>query len=613
MQQVPSQILTFLNSAAPFEHLEANALNQLAVSSELLYVTAENWSELLGKRQPGQDLFLIQSGQFSVRDSESQSRAISEGDYFGYHNLLDDTEHALTLQVDSPGLILAIKREVIKRLLSAYPTCEQFFLNLKEDTLHHQAVNDTNSLWLTKPLSEALGQKLVCAEASIDIQQAAQVMSASGVSSLMITTADALMGIVTDRDIRNRVVAKGLPFTTPVTQIMTARPIHITAQRTMFDALCMMTEHNIHHLPVVEAGSMAPIGLVSATDIIRHQRGNILFLIDELAKAENLYELTRLAWQIPHYFTKHALRMGDFDIVGKVLSQATDIMTRRLITFFQQQSGPAPIDFCWLVYGSQAREDQTLGSDQDNGLLLAKKPTQQQAEYFAQMGEYVCQGLGKCGIKLCDGNVMASNPKLRVHLQGAIEEAHRWLQAPTPQAILEFNIYLDVRAVAGNKSLLDQLHQARLGVFKQPLFLAALARHANEARVPLSVFQKFTYEKGRKYSDSIDIKARAVATINNLARIYALAAGLTMPGTVARLDALAKGSALSAKDAQNLRDIWLLLNRLRWRHQLRNHVSDNLIRVRDLSSIEKHQLKAAFQSIKRAQQAVVVKFSGGIG
>jgi CBS domain-containing protein len=384
----------------------------------------------------------------------------------------------------------------------------------------------------------------------------------------------------------------------------------LTKNKTLFDAVCIMNEKSINHLPVLDEITNKPMGMITATDIFKQQRSNVLFVISDISKANNLYELTRCSWQLPHYFASSAKRPGDFDIVGKVLSQATDVMTRKLITFFQQQNGQAPMPYCWLVYGSQAREDQTMGSDQDNSLLLAEEPNEEQAAYFEKMAQYVCLGLGKCGIKLCDGNIMASNPKLRKSVSASIEESKSWVREPTPEAMLSFNIFLDARAAAGDASLFLRLQDERKKLFQQSMFLAALARQANEGSV---MFQKFVFAKDRKEKDSIDLKHTAIAIINNLVRIHALANGITIPATVARLDALPTDSGVSSEDIRNLRDIWLFLNRLRWRHQLNNKVQDNFIRVGDLSSIEKHQLKAAFQAIHRAQQTAVLKYSGGIG
>jgi len=608
MTAMAKQVEDFLNTSAPFDVLDKEQKLELVKHTELVYLTADN----VGDLQKGEaSLYLIQNGQFSVQDSDAPLRHLSEGDYFGYVNIMENRNFPLSISVDSPGLVYCFKASAVAPLFDL-PVIRHFFDGLRNNALQNHAISDTNSMWLYKGLEDVINKSPVSVDVETSITAAAQLMTTQKVSSLLVTREDKLIGIITDRDLRSRVVAASLDIHLPVSHIMTPNPAQIMGNRTLFDALALMTERNIHHLPVVDQQTLAPLGMVTASDIIRHQRGNVLFIIGELSKAENLYELTRLSWQLPHYFSAHAKKAGDYDIAGKILSQATDIMTRKLIGFFQQANGKAPMMFAWLVYGSQAREDQTMGSDQDNGLLLAQRPNKAQAEYFAKMAEYVCNGLAKCGIKLCDGNIMASNPDLRLSLDEAIEEAKRWVKAPTKDAIMHFNIFLDVRCAAGDVSLFKQLQRKRAPLMQQNMFLAALTRNSNEISVPLSMFQKFIYEKGRKEKDVIDLKTRAVALINNIARIYALADGVTLPNTLARLEALSSNSQLSKRDATNLRDIWLFLNRLRWRHQLENKVTDNRVSISSLSSIEKHQLKAAFKAIERTNQAMVMKFSGGV-
>ena len=608
MTAMAKQVEDFLNTSAPFDVLDKEQKLELVKHTELIYLTADN----VGDLQKGKSsLFLIQNGQFSVQDSDAPLRHLSEGDYFGYTNIMEKRNFSLSISVDSPGLVYCFEASAVIPLFEL-PAIRNFFDGLRNNALQNHAISDSNSMWLYKGLEDVINKSPVSVDVETSITVAAQIMTNQKVSSLLVTREDKLIGIITDRDLRSRVVAASLDIHLPVSHIMTPNPAQIMGNRTLFDALALMTERNIHHLPVIDQQTLVPLGMVTASDIIRHQRGNVLFIIGELSKAENLYELTRLSWQLPHYFSAHAKKAGDYDIAGKILSQATDIMTRKLIGFFQQANGKAPMMFAWLVYGSQAREDQTMGSDQDNGLLLAERPSEAQAEYFAKMADYVCNGLAKCGIKLCDGNIMASNPKLRLSLEEAIEEAKRWVKAPTKDAIMHFNIFLDVRCAAGDISLFKQLQRQRAPLMKQNMFLAALTRNSNEISVPLSMFQKFIYEKGRKEKDVIDLKTRAVALINNIARIYALADGVTLPNTLARLDALSENSQLSKRDATNLRDIWLFLNRLRWRHQLENKVTDNRVSVSSLSSIEKHQLKAAFKAIERTNQAMVMKFSGGV-
>ena len=608
MTAMAKQVEDFLNTSAPFDMLDKEQKLELVKHTELIYLTADNVGDLQKGRA---SLFLIQNGQFSVQDSDAPLRHLSEGDYFGYTNIMEKRNFSLSISVDSPGLVYCFEASAVTPLFEL-PAIRNFFDGLRNNALQNHAISDSNSMWLYKGLEDVINKSPVSVDVETSITMAAQIMTNQKVSSLLVTREDKLIGIITDRDLRSRVVAASLDIHLPVSHIMTPNPAQIMGNRTLFDALALMTERNIHHLPVIDQQTLVPLGMVTASDIIRHQRGNVLFIIGELSKAENLYELTRLSWQLPHYFSAHAKKAGDYDIAGKILSQATDIMTRKLIGFFQQANGKAPMMFAWLVYGSQAREDQTMGSDQDNGLLLTERPSKTQAEYFAKMADYVCNGLAKCGIKLCDGNIMASNSKLRLSLEEAIEEAKRWVKAPTKDAIMHFNIFLDVRCAAGDISLFKQLQRQRAPLMKQNMFLAALTRNSNEISVPLSMFQKFIYEKGRKEKDVIDLKTRAVALINNIARIYALADGVTLPNTLARLDALSENSQLSKRDATNLRDIWLFLNRLRWRHQLENKVTDNRVSVSSLSSIEKHQLKAAFKAIERTNQAMVMKFSGGV-
>jgi CBS domain-containing protein len=398
--------------------------------------------------------------------------------------------------VDSPGIVYAISET------SFIESCENrqflsFFKAAKDDVLQNQAVSESNTMWLYRPLCEILERPPIAIEQDVSIQKAAEVMSENGVSSIIITEYDHLIGIVTDRDLRNRVVATGLDIQMPVHTIMTEKPAYILHNQNMFSAIALMSEKNIHHLPILHSDDRKPMGMVTTTDVVRQQRGNVVFMIGEIAKAENLYQLTRLAWQMPQYFAANAKRAGDFDIAGKVLSQATDIMTRKLIEFFIDQHGQPPLDYCWVVYGSQARQDQTMGSDQDNALLLAQEPDEAQAKYFARMSEYVCKSLGKCGIKLCPGNIMASNPKLRLSVGAALKQARGWVRQFTPEAILEFNIYLDARAVAGERLLFKTLQQERKKSFQESMFLAAVARTASSQAVPLSIFNKFVYQKQR--------------------------------------------------------------------------------------------------------------------
>lgn len=610
MNETAQEILDFISHESPFNELDTDLLTEIAQNSHILALTPTNQGELLAKHT--NCLYLIQNGQFAVKDVQGPIKHLSDGDYFGFPSLLDKKDYGLSLEVDIAGSVLCVCEEYFNKA-AKNESFKQFFSSSYNNALPNQAVSDSNSMWLYKPLFEVAQTTPITVGPDVSVQVAAKLMSEQKASSVLIMENQQLLGIMTDRDLRNRVVAQSFDTQLPVSHVMTKNPAYLTKNKTIFDAICVMNEKGINHLPILDARTAKPYGMVTNTDISRQQRANVLFVIGDLSQSQSLENLASTAAQVPQYIASTAKRAGDFDLAGKVLAQATDIMTRKLISFFEKENGKAPMPYCWLVYGSQAREDQTMGSDQDNALLLADEPSPEQADYFERFADYVCQGLGKCGIKLCDGNIMASNPELRLSLAAAKKQSLSWVNSPTNEALLAFNIYLDARAVAGDIQLFKALQEYRKPLFKRTMFLAALARSANETNVPLSIFQKFVYAKGQPYKNSIDIKKSAVAIINNLVRLYALSSGLTVAGTVARLDNLPSDSGLSTTDRRNLRDIWLLMNRLRWRHQLTNGVDDNFVRISDLSSMEKHQLKAAFQAIHRAQQGVVLRFSGGIG
>lgn len=609
---IPEQVLQFFERHAPFDALPADELSKLAQTANLIYLTPHNLNSQLPATK-GQ-IFFIQGGHFNVEE-KGHNRQLGEGDFFGLPLLEDPNFTEIEITVEEPGLVYCLPIESIKHLITKHSTLAKFFDNYAHKDLTNP-LDESANIWLYQRIDKQLKRNPITTESHTSIEDCAKLMTNENVASLLITENKQLIGILTDKDIRGRVIAKGLSPDIPVSDVMTTTLFVTHGEANMLDALSLMTQHNIHHLPVVNprkgSGENNILGLISSSDILRAQRGNILLVIDDIAKAESLYELINASWQIPHYFKTYASRFSDFDIAGKVLSQATDIMTRKLIGFYTMKHGPMPMDYCWLVYGSQARGDQNLGSDQDNALLLERTPSEDEAAYIADFSDYVCSGLAKCGIKFCNGNIMASNPELRQSLEESIRQTQIWSDNPSNDAIMHFNIFLDVRCVSGDMTLFEKYLENRSRILQKSMFLAALARFANGVDVPLSLFRQFVYEKKAPTKDCIHIKEKAVAIVNDIVRLYALADGVTVPGTVDRLNALSDKCGLSESDRKNLKEIWLFLNRLRWRHQLTQNTTDNLVSMSELTPIERYQLKTAFQQIRQAQQGLVMKFSGGI-
>jgi CBS domain-containing protein len=304
------------------------------------------------------------------------------------------------------------------------------------------------------------------------------------------------------------------------------------------------------------------------------------------------------------------------DHVPKILTTINDALTRRLITLALKQLGDAPAPFAWLVFGSQARAEQSLKTDQDNGLVYADDAPAGADAWFAKLARFVCDGLDACGYPYCPGNIMATTDQWRQPLSGWLDHFRRWSSVPDPHAILRISIFFDLRAIDGDESLAAALSRAvaECGTGRQRgAFIAALARQATSYDVPLGFFRRFVLASQGEHRERLEIKASGLMPLTDLVRVRALEAGISAPGTQMRVAQLVEVNRLGRADADRLSGAHLLLMGLRVRlhaqqvrrgEELHNHLDP-----RDLSYAEREALKEAFLVIREAQQGLLADFS----
>jgi len=220
---------------------------------------------------------------------------------------------------------------------------------------------------------------------------------------------------------------------------MTKTPHSIDIDCFAFEAIQQMSQHNIHHLPVTEQDK--PIGVLTTTDLIRSQQEHPVFLISHIHRQHQAAGLQAITPQIQQL----ALQLAEQHIpsyeVSSILTSIMDALVQSWLNIAEQQLGPAPCVYSWLVFGSQARRDMLPSADQDNALLLEKEPSGAIAEYFSALADIVCHGLASSGQALCDGQIMAANPELRLSLKGWSNRFAKWLNTPDPQALLNSSIF----------------------------------------------------------------------------------------------------------------------------------------------------------------------------
>jgi len=604
----------FLSDQAPFSEL-ASAAAQYAVNHlQIIYLSKENQSQWLNSHSPS--LFLIRSGLFDLVNTQGEVIArLSEGDYFGYPSLLTGEAIKNSLQVQNEGIVYVLEQDDFDFLRREYWAFAQYFVRAHANRLLASNYKKREENWSEQKISELMHFGAVTLPPDTSIRDTAKKMSESSVSSMMITQDEKLVGVVTDRDLRNRVLAAEVNPDQAVTQIMTSNPKYIFENNRVFSAMQLMLRYNIHHLPVLDE-SFKPLGMLTSTDLLRQQKSDPVQLIGRIYKANSTIDLKRYAMEIPELLQSFSHKVEDISIIGKLLSSLTDALTARLIILYQEQFGQAQVPFSWICFGSQAREEQTLHSDQDNGLLLPDNLTPNQDLYFKGMGEFVCEQLALFGIKSCPGNIMASAPQCRQSIDSWVARFSHWIKSPSPKALLNCKIFFDIRFVDGSTELFDCFMNKLESITKDQLFFASMATDINNNSVPIGLFNQFKLEKTKEKSKDkhkyLDLKKRGVVIINDIVRLYSLNHAIRASNTLERLNALAKISHINKTDIYDLKDCWRYLTQLRLRTQINQEgLPSNCINPNKLTSMEKHQLKEAFYLIKQAQQAVAFKFARG--
>ncbi|RUO78363.1 DUF294 nucleotidyltransferase-like domain-containing protein [Pseudidiomarina taiwanensis] len=626
MQPEFDDVKRFLLNCPPFDVLNDETLNACVQQLKAIYLNEQTVETLFKQHSPA--LYIVRSGGYDLLLPNGHLIEHLEAyDLFGYPSMLSGREVKNKLSVVHDGIVYIVPERVFHQLRRESNAFEQYFIRAHERRLLEETAGSgvlqagqasrrrepiaNNQLDLR--IAEVIQKAPISLPSTASIQEAAQAMREHKVSSVMVVDDERMVGILTDRDLRNRVVAEGLPFTLNINAVMTQAPRSVYGKQTLIDALAVMTQYNVHHLPVLDDDDK-PLGMLTNTDLMRQQRSEPVMLISALNKADSLEALVAEAAQIPVYMRTFAASAGHGSAVGRLLASLTDTMTRRLIELYEREHGVAPARYAWLAFGSQGREDQTLSSDQDNGLLLADNLTEEQLQWFAGLAEFVCQGLYQCGIPLCPGNIMASNPDCRHPLDGWLARFREWTRSPTPKALMYCQIFFDSRMVMGNKQLYNNYREQVAKLGQSEFFLGNLARLQNNVSVPLGLFNRFRGTESGKDSDLIDIKRYGIAVINDIVRTYSLHAGLTAPQTLQRLQLLQQSRLLSPRDNQALGEAWQFLTQLRLQHQLEVWGTDaakNALDPDDLSTLTRRQLKSAFRVIRDSQQGVALKFGRG--
>jgi CBS domain-containing protein len=455
---------------------------------------------------------------------------------------------------------------------------------------------------LTTPIGSVASGSPVTVSPDASVAEAARAMRDAGASAALVT--DEPPGIVTHRDLGERVLAAGLDPGTPVLAV-TSRPLEaFPAGMPVFEALRRMLELGVHHLPVTRGDQV--VAILRDTDLLRHQLRSPLPLLDRIEAIPRLVDAPRdYAREVAG--VAQTLFAGGLGVaqIGGVLAALSDALTRRLLILAQLELGPPPCAYSWILLGSEGRREQVLLSDQDNALVYAEDAPGAR-DYFPALASLTVDGLIAAGFPRCPGDYMATTWCKPLAEWQALFAG--WVEVPEPQALLEAQIFLDFRAVHGGLSL-EPLHRILASGGRRALFLHNLARAVLRFRPPLGPLGRIRTEDGW-----IDLKTGGIGTIVMLARLYALAGGAAARSTLERLEAAADAGTLSRAGAEILGESLRFLTRLRLQEQIRSlqcgEEASNRVRLEALTPLERRRLLEALRAVRKQQDAAALRFPG---
>jgi CBS domain-containing protein len=606
----------FLASTPPFDLLDPALRHRAAAAIEAVHRTKGAVLLEIGERN--ELLHIIRRGAVEAHDKHGKLVGrYGEGESFGLQSLLTGRPVRFRITLVEDGLIWTMPQASFDELRSQSARFDTFYIRNLEERLTvalqpAAGSGQTQTLFMT-PLADLAKREPVTVTPDTTIAAAARKMSEHGISSLLVNDGDTLRGIVTDRDLRNRVLAQGRDPAEPVSNIMTSELLTVEASSPVLSGILAMAGRSIHHLPLTQGERV--VGMVTTRDLMSLQTHHPLYLAAQLQKQESVEGLVEVCGRVPQLFELMLASGIRAEEVPKVLTMITDTVTRRLVALAQDKLGPPPAAFAWLAFGSQAREEQSLKTDQDNGIVYADDAPADADAYFEQLAHFVCDGLDACGYPYCPGKIMATTGDWRQPLSGWLKHFSDWAGEPDPEAVLRVSIFFDLRAVCGDQALVTRISQA-LGECGsgggKAVFLSALARQAASYDVPLGFFRRFVLESKGEHRETLEIKAAGLMPLTDLVRVRALQGGVTEPGTQERLQRLMEKEKMTRRDADRLAGAHRLLAGLRvWLHAdqaRRGETPHNHLDVRAITHAERAALKDAFLVIREAQKGLALDF-----
>lgn len=621
---VIEEVINFLKKEPPFQFLDEATLRSVAGSVSMEFYPRD--TVILRQDGPSSKyLRIIKKGAVKVLMKSEEGRDVAidykgEGDNFGFLSMIGKDKQKTTVVAVDDTICYILGKEKVLKLLEISPSFTEYFMSYlsryvdrtyKEMQTRGLFSRSSDRFLFTTRVGD-IANAVVTVNEETTIQEAAQAMVRNRISSLIVLDKRNLpAGIVTDKDLREKVVSKGRSLTEPVRNIMTISLIRVDAADSCFEAVLKMIKYNIHHMLVIEDGQLK--GIMTNHDLMLLQGTSPLSFAHDIDHQQTIEGLESVSMKINNIVGLLLEEGAKGSNIARIITEMNDRVERKVLEIAEKEFGQPPVPYCWIVFGSEGRKEQTFKTDQDNAIIYADPETPAEDEeirkYFSFFTPFVRDSLVRVGFPLCSGNYMASNEEWRQPLRNWKKYFMQWINEPTADAVIKSLILFDFRPLYGKFQLAVDLRNAlKARLDGEGIFLGHMANTIIKNTPPIGFFKSFVVEKSGEHKDEFNLKVKGITPLIDAIRLFALEKGVTETSTLGRIQALRDKHGIIKDHWSELEHAFDFIMLLRVRNQYeqikKGLQPDNFINPEKLSNLEKKTIREAFHLISKLQDLI---------
>lgn len=629
--RIAERVADFLRHYPPFNDLTQKDLNRLSEGVEISY--KEKGTFVFKENDPTHAFFyVIQRGAVALRQGGGSEIVdiCDEGDLFGLRPLMAGENYKLEAFSQEDSILYAIPISEFRPLIQSYEevgnfVIESFASNTRNpygrgasktaSQLQSQSLSGRADTPFTEILPIHPRKDLVFCTPDTPAQQVAKLMTENNVGSVLVLAEGLPKGIITDKDLRNKIVSGAYPIEAPASEIMTRPVVTYPAKMTITQAQLAMMKNGIGHLCLTEDGTTETpvVGVLSKYDLMLALGNSPEVLLRAIKRTRKVKRLKPIRSRVDYLLKGYLENNIPMSITMKMIAELNDACVKRVIELSLRKQGKPPVSFAWLAMGSQGRGEQLLHTDQDNALVfedVEKGQSEVVTQYFLQLAKRVNKGLKTIGYEYCPAEMMASNPNWCKPLSAWKETVTTWIHNPGKEEVLLSSIFFDFNYTYGTRDLVTELsNHIFTNVDKYPMFYYHLASGALQNPSPTGFFRQFLVEQDGKHKDFFDLKRRVLMPFTDAARVLILSHQVrSINNTAERFEKLAELETNNREFFLSCSYATKALLKFRTKQGLLHGDSGRFIALDTLSKEEKVKLKRTFKILKDLQELITVRF-----